>query len=65
MDTISLADQCKAIRTFYSISQLTLATWVGTTQTEISFIEHGSIPIDTTKVQRIEEIYNQMQKEKE
>ena len=58
--SITLAEQCKEIRAYYACTQETLAKQVGTTQTEISFIEHGSIPLDPLKIENIQRLYKTM-----
>ena len=54
---LTLAAQCKAIREHYSLAQHKLAGWIGTNQTEISFIERGFIPEDYSKIEEIERLY--------
>lgn len=41
---MELKEKCKAIRNKLNLSQKQLAILIGSTQTEISFIERGFIP---------------------
>lgn len=48
-----LKDVCYAVRKKLKISQRELAYMIGSTQTEISFIEKGFIPTSNDKIVRI------------
>lgn len=48
-----LKDVCYAVRKHMRISQRELAQLIGSTQTEISFIEKGFVPPDKQKVSNI------------
>ena len=53
----TLAEKCKEIRERRKLAQWQLAKLIGTTQTEISFIEKGFIPPDNEKIRGIEKLY--------
>ena len=57
-----LKNMCKTIRKTLKFSQQKLAAIVGTTQTEISFIEHEFIPPNTKKVEMIKNMYQSVLK---
>lgn len=53
----TLAEKCKEIRGERKLAQWQLAKLIGTTQTEMSFIEKGFIPPDREKIKKVEELY--------
>ncbi len=56
---MKLKDKCKAVRNSMAISQKEFAeTFLGTNQTEVSFIERGFIPEDKNKRKTINYLYN-------
>ena len=55
---MELKDMCREVRRIKRLTQRKLAELIGSNQTEISFIERGFIPTDTTKIDRIKELYN-------
>ena len=56
---MKLKDKCKLVRTSMAISQKEFAeTFLGTNQTEVSFIERGFIPEDKDKRKIINALYN-------
>lgn len=54
---MDLSEMCKTVREDYKLSQSRLAELIGSTQTEISFIEKGFIPRDERKIDRLCELY--------
>ena len=52
-DPRELKDICFALRKKLHLSQRELAYLIGSTQTEISFIERGFIPVSSEKIHRI------------
>ena len=61
LNETELQIMCKKIRQTLGISQKKLAERLGTTQTEISFIERGFIPPNEEKIEAIESIYNELE----
>jgi len=57
-----LKNMCKTIRKTLKFFEGKLAKMIGTTQTEISFIEHGFIPPNTKKVEMIKNMYQSVLK---
>lgn len=57
---MELQEMCKTIRRKAGFSQKKLAGLIGTTQTEISFIERGFIPPHEERVKIIEKMYNEL-----
>lgn len=53
----SLQEMCRRVRQKKGWTQYHLATALGTTQTEVSFIENGFIPPDVSKAQHIYDLY--------
>lgn len=51
-----LKDVCIALRRGMKITQRELASMIGSTQTEISFIEKGFIPPSSEKISRVFEL---------
>lgn len=62
MEVDELKNMCKTIRKTLKFSQQKLAEIIDTTQTEISFIEHGFIPPNTKKVEVIKNMYQNILK---
>lgn len=56
---MKLKDMCKCARQALKLSQKKFAEMIGTTQTEISFIENGFIPPNKNKAIAIMKIYNE------
>lgn len=57
---MELQEMCKIIRRARGLSQKKLAEQLGTTQTEISFIERGFIPPREERVKAIKKMYNEL-----
>lgn len=55
--TPSLAEMCKFARLHMGMSQTQFSKYIGSNQTEVSFIERGFIPEDGRKRKRIENFY--------
>jgi DNA-binding XRE family transcriptional regulator len=55
---MSLAEMCRELRSVWKMSQYRFAEIVGTTQTEISFIENGFVPRDPNKVKTINDLFH-------
>lgn len=53
----TLSEISKELRKIRGWSQKKLADVIGTTQTEISFLERGFIPVDSEKVYRLKKEY--------
>ena len=54
---ITLAEMCRESRLFMGLTQKEFAEFVGTNQTEISFIERGFIPMGKEKIQQIKQLF--------
>ncbi len=53
----SLAEMCREARSFLGLTQTEFAEFVGTNQTEISFIERGFIPMSQEKIKNITDLF--------
>lgn len=56
---MELKDKCKETRNSLGLSQAKFARLIGSTQTEVSFIERGFIPPHTQKISAIERLFKE------
>ena len=57
---MTLAEKCKEIRKKKGLTQRELAKLIYSTQTEISFMGKGFIPVNTGKIELLEYLYNEI-----
>ena len=57
---MQLKEICKEVRKQKKLTQRELALLVGTSQTEISFIEGGFIPPDATKIAKLQKMFEEL-----
>ena len=54
---MTYAEICYRVRKHFKLNQKDFAVLIGSTQTEVSFIERGFIPRDPGKIQKIMLMY--------
>ena len=59
---MQLKEMCKEIRKAMGLSQKEFGLLIGSSQTEVSFIEGGFTPPNTAKIEKIQKLFNELKR---